>query len=169
MSRLPRLSMCSSRASTSPKWKPNFTCCVKKALPLAKALVEYVEADGCADTFKGSIDFNPFREPLRKGVAFDPSQLTAMACEILDAVKNVKGLRVLSVNSDMLSNAGAYIFQELGYALAWGAQWMTLLTDAGPAARAKWQSALSSTWASRQTSSWSSPSSAQPVCSGLRS
>ncbi len=31
----------------------------------------------------------------------------------------------------MLCNAGAYIFQELGYALAWGADWMTLLTDAG--------------------------------------
>ncbi len=31
----------------------------------------------------------------------------------------------------MLSNAGAYIFQELGYALAWGASWLTMLTDAG--------------------------------------
>ena len=112
----------------------NFTCCIKKALPLAKALVEYIESKGCADTFKGSIDFNPFRKPLRKGVAFDAATLTEMACELLDAVKGVKGLRVLSVNSDMLSNAGAYIYQELGYALAWGAQWMTLLTDAGRSA-----------------------------------
>ena len=112
----------------------NFTCCVKKALPLAKALVEYIESKGCADTFKGSIDFNPFRKPLRKGVAFDAATLTQMACELLDAVKGVKNLRVLSVDSDMLSNAGAYIYQELGYALAWGAQWMTLLTDAGRSA-----------------------------------
>ena len=112
----------------------NFSCCIKKALPLAKALVDYVKAKGCADTFRGSIDFNPFRKPLRKGVAFDAALLSSMACEILDAVKDVPSLRVLSVDSDMLSNAGAYIFQELGYALAWGAQWMTLLTDAGRSA-----------------------------------
>ena len=31
----------------------------------------------------------------------------------------------------MLCNAGAYIYQELGYALSWGAEWMTMLTDAG--------------------------------------
>ena len=31
----------------------------------------------------------------------------------------------------MLTNSGAYIYQELGYALAWGAEWMTILTDAG--------------------------------------
>ncbi|MBQ1584309.1 MAG: methylmalonyl-CoA mutase small subunit, partial [Muribaculaceae bacterium] len=30
-----------------------------------------------------------------------------------------------------LNNAGAYIYQELGYALAWGAEWMAMLTDAG--------------------------------------
>ena len=117
-----------------PAVEVNFTCCVKKALPLAKALVEYVKEHDCVETFKGSIDFNPFRKPLRKGVAFDAATLTAMACEILDAVKDVPALRVLSVDSDMLSNAGAYIFQELGYALAWGSQWMTLLTDAGRSA-----------------------------------
>ena len=37
----------------------------------------------------------------------------------------------LAVNSDVLSNAGCYIYQELGYALAWGAQWMSLLTENG--------------------------------------
>jgi len=114
-----------------PAVEVNFTCCIKKALPLAKALVEYVKDKGCADTFHGSIDFNPFRKPLRKGVAFDAANLTSMACELLDAVKEVPALRVLSVDSMMLSNAGAYIFQELGYALAWGAQWMTTLTEAG--------------------------------------
>ena len=31
----------------------------------------------------------------------------------------------------MLCNAGAYIYQELGYALSWGAEWMTMLTEAG--------------------------------------
>ncbi len=113
----------------------NFTCCVKKALPLAAVLVDYIKANGCADSFRGSIDFNPLRKPLRKGQPFDAEKMTSMAIELLDTVKDVPALRVLSVNSDMLSNAGAYIFQELGYALSWGAQWMTLLTEAGrPAA-----------------------------------
>ena len=31
----------------------------------------------------------------------------------------------------MLNNAGAYITQELGYALAWGAEWLTMMTEAG--------------------------------------
>ncbi|MCM1052048.1 MAG: methylmalonyl-CoA mutase small subunit [Paenibacillus sp.] len=109
----------------------NFTCCIKKAQPLAEALVAYLKAIGCAEEFKGSIDFNPFKKPLRKGVNFAEADLVKMACDLLDAVKDVRGLRVLSVDSDMLSNAGAFIYQELGYALAWGADWMTLLTEAG--------------------------------------
>lgn len=113
------------------KIEVNFSCCLKKALPLAQALVAYVKAQGTAETFKGSIDFNPFKKPLRKGTAFAPDQLVEMSCALLDAVKDVRGLRVLAVDSDMLSNAGAYIYQELGYALACGADWMTLLTEAG--------------------------------------
>ncbi len=109
----------------------NFSCCLKKALPLAEALVAYVKENGTAETFKGSIDFNPFKKPLRKGATFAADELVKMAGELLDAVKDVRGLRVLAADSDMLSNAGAYIYQELGYALACGADWMSLLTEAG--------------------------------------
>ncbi len=109
----------------------NFSCCLKKALPLAEALVAYVKENGTAETFKGSIDFNPFKKPLRKGATFAADELVKMAGELLDAVKDVRGLRVLAVDSDMLSNAGAYIYQDLGYALACGADWMSLLTEAG--------------------------------------
>jgi methylmalonyl-CoA mutase len=35
-----------------------------------------------------------------------------------------------------LTNAGAYIYQELGYALAWGNEYMSQLTDAGLPAKA---------------------------------
>ena len=31
----------------------------------------------------------------------------------------------------MFNNAGAYITQELGYALAWGVEWMDMMTEAG--------------------------------------
>ncbi len=54
-----------------------------------------------------------------------------MAKELIATAAPVAGLKVLAVDSVMLSNAGAYIYQELGYALAWGAQWLTSLTDAG--------------------------------------
>ncbi len=57
--------------------------------------------------------------------------MAAKAVELINIVKDVPALRVLSVNSDILNNAGAYIFQELGYALAWGAEWLAMLTEAG--------------------------------------
>jgi len=38
---------------------------------------------------------------------------------------------VIAVNACLLSNAGAFITQELGYALAWGVQYLDILTNAG--------------------------------------
>ncbi len=108
----------------------NFTSCQKKALPLAEALVAYIKAAGAEKTFRGSIDFNPLRRPLRHGQPF-PGNITEMACKLLDTVKDVENLRVLAVDSVMLSNAGCYIYQELGYAMAWGNMWLNLLTEAG--------------------------------------
>ncbi|MDE5744367.1 MAG: methylmalonyl-CoA mutase small subunit, partial [Paramuribaculum sp.] len=80
-----------------------------------------------------SIDFNPFRKPLKHGKSF-PGDIAAMGKNLLKVTASVPGLKVLAVDSVMLSDAGAYIFQELGYALAWGAEWMTLLTEAGVSA-----------------------------------
>ena len=108
----------------------NLNCCPKCAAEVAKALVDVVKAAGAEESFKGSIDFNPFRKALKHGVEF-PGDIAKMAVELLDVVKEVKGLRVLAVDSVMFNNAGAYIFQELGYALAWGAEWLAMLTEAG--------------------------------------
>lgn len=128
----------------------NFNVCPKKALPFAALLVDYIKAEGAENTFVGSIDFNPFRKALKHGTAF-PGDIAAMAVELLDTVKGVPGLKVLSVDSVMLSNAGAYIYQELGYALAWGAEWMTMLTEKGidpaeVAARIKFNMGVSSNY-----------------------
>lgn len=109
----------------------NFATCQKKAHDLAKALVEYLKENNATETFHGSIDYNPLRRALRHGAGNVPTEMVATAKAIIETVADVKNLRVLSVNSDMLSNAGAYIFQELGCALAWGADWMTALTEAG--------------------------------------
>ena len=112
------------------KVEVNFDCCPNKALQLAKKLVEVVKAAGAADTFSGSIGFDPFRRLLKHGKDF-PKDIKALAAEIVKAVADVKNLRVLAVNTDKLCNAGAYIYQELGYALSWGNEWLSQLTDAG--------------------------------------
>ena len=108
----------------------NLTCCPKCALALTQALVALVQQAGAEDTFHGSVAFDPFKRQLKHGVKF-PGDMVAMAAELLKAAAPVKQLRVLSVDSVMLCNAGAYIYQELGYALAWGNEWMACLTDAG--------------------------------------
>ena len=116
-----------------PAVEVNLTCCQKNIVELTKNLVAYLEKKGWTKEFKGSVDFNPMKRALKHGTAF-PGDITAMALELMEVAKDVPGLRLFGVDSFMLSNAGAYIYQELGYALAWGAQWMTLLTDAGKSA-----------------------------------
>lgn len=113
----------------------NLTCCPGKVVEIAKALVAAVAAAGANDTFRGSIDYNPLRRQFRHGVeGVESAEIAAKAAELLDVVAPVASLRCLAVDSDILANAGAFIYQELGYALAWGAQWMTLLTEAGRSA-----------------------------------
>ncbi|MDE6049963.1 MAG: methylmalonyl-CoA mutase small subunit [Paramuribaculum sp.] len=108
----------------------NFRCCPRHAEELAEALVKYLKENNAEKSFRGSIDFNPFRKPLKHGKPF-PGDIAAMGKNLVSITASVPGLKVLAVDSVMLSDAGAYIFQELGYALAWGAEWMTLLTEAG--------------------------------------
>ncbi|MDE6207040.1 MAG: methylmalonyl-CoA mutase small subunit [Muribaculaceae bacterium] len=110
----------------------NLNCCPGKAVEVAKALVACIEAAGAVDTFRGSVNYNPLRRQLLHGVeGIDKAAIVAEATALLDVVAPVKGLRCLAVDSEILANGGAYIYQELGYALAWGAEWLTLLTDAG--------------------------------------
>lgn len=73
-----------------------------------------------------------WRRALRHGAQV-PADVAAQTMALIETVKDVPGLKVLAVNSAMFNNAGAYIYQELGYALAWGAEWLTSLTDAGMA------------------------------------
>lgn len=112
------------------KYEINFSTCPRHAVELAKALVDYLKENGLTDKFRGSIDFNPMRRALKHGTAF-PADIKQIATELMGIVKDVPNLRFLAVDSFMFCNAGAYIYQELGYALAWGAEWMSMLTDAG--------------------------------------
>jgi len=108
----------------------NFNCCPCHAAELAQALVDYIKANNACESFRGSIEFNPFRRAFKHGATITP-EIAQKAAQLIAIVKDVPALRVISVDSAMLNNSGAYIFQELGYALAWGAEWLNLLTEAG--------------------------------------
>ena len=110
----------------------NISCCPRCAVEVAEALVKLVKAEGCEATFKGSVNYNPLRRNFRHGVeGVDEASVVAEACKLLDTVADVPGLRCLAVDSEVLANGGAFIYQELGYALNWGAAWLTALTNAG--------------------------------------
>lgn len=108
----------------------NISCCNGKAVEIAAILVNYIKANGLENDFHGSIGFDPFKRLLRHGLAF-PKNIKDEALKLYNTVKEIKNLRCFVVDSNLLNNAGAYITQELGYALAWGAEWMTILTEAG--------------------------------------
>lgn len=112
------------------KIEVNINCCPAAAVEVAKILVDFVKRNNLVETFNGSINFDPYKRLLKHGLKFH-SDIVELAKQLLDVVKEVKGIRCLSVDSFMLNNAGAYISQELGYALAWGAEWMSSLTEAG--------------------------------------
>ncbi|MCM1290914.1 MAG: methylmalonyl-CoA mutase small subunit [Prevotella sp.] len=108
----------------------NLSCCPGRAAEVAEAFVAYVKKSGAADDFKGAIEFNPFKRLLKHGLKF-PKDIKEESLKVYNAVKDIPGMRCFLVDSAMLNNAGSYISQELGYALAWGAEWLNILTDAG--------------------------------------
>ncbi|MDE6578166.1 MAG: methylmalonyl-CoA mutase small subunit [Muribaculaceae bacterium] len=132
------------------KIEVNISCCMGKAVEIARLFVDFLKSKGLEEDFRGSIDFNPFKRLLRHGLPF-PKDIATESAALYEVVKDVKHLRCFAVDSYMLNNAGAYITQELGYALAWGAEWMTLLTEIGltpceAASRIKFNMGISSNY-----------------------
>lgn len=114
----------------------NFSTCQGHVVSLAKELVTYYQAKKY-DVMKlfGSIDFDFFNKMLTRGK--EKGVFIEIAKELIEAIKPLPFYRVLNVTSSSLNNAGAYIVQELGYALAWGNEYLEQLTTAGvPAALA---------------------------------
>ncbi len=108
----------------------NFHTCMRHALELAEILKAYFEKMGYdKEKLVGSIDFDPFRMMLMKGK--DAEEVLKVAPQLVEALKEYPNFRCISVDSLALNNSGAYIVQELGYALAWGNEYMQILTDAG--------------------------------------
>ena len=108
----------------------NFLTCIRNAANLATLLTEYYTKKGYdLATLRGSINFDPYKRILKKGK--DVTDMADRAREVMQAAAALKNYRVFAVDALLINNAGGHITQELGYALAWGNEWMAILTDAG--------------------------------------
>ena len=108
----------------------NFVTCQRHSLELAEILVAYFEKKGYdKEKVVGSIEWDPMKKIVMKGK--DVTPVLAFGPKLAEALKAYPNFRPIAVSSDALNNAGAYIVQELGYALAWGNEYLQQLTDAG--------------------------------------
>lgn len=110
----------------------NFNVCPCAAPELAGILVRYYGRSGY--DFKqvvGSINVDPMKQMLIKGKPLTREEVTEKIVATVKAAKSLPNYRVVGVNSVILNNSGAYCAQELAYALAWGADYMTMMTEAG--------------------------------------
>ena len=114
----------------------NFSTCQGHTVQLAEMLTDYFREKGYDPTkLQGSVNYDPMEKMMQKGK--DLSKFIDNARRLVEIFAPYPKFRCLAVNSLLLNNAGAYIYQELGYALAWGNEYLSQLTEAGvPAALA---------------------------------
>ena len=110
----------------------NFSICPCHAPELASILVRYYGRMGYdLKSVYGSINVDPIKNMLLKGKDLNRENVTEKLVAVVKAAKRLVNYRVVGVNSVIINNSGAYCAQELAYALAWGADYMTMLTEAG--------------------------------------
>ena len=111
----------------------NFNTCKRHSVELAEILVAYFEKKGYdKEKVVGSIDWDPMDKILQgKPVDHIMEVMNTYAVPLVNTLKDYPNFRCITVNAVNLSNKGAYCMQELGYALAWGNEYMQQLTDAG--------------------------------------
>ena len=108
----------------------NFATCPKHSVELAEILVGFFQNKGYdKEKVVGSIEFDPMAKIVMKGK--DVTPVLEIAPKLVETLKDYPNFRCIAVSSDALNNAGAYIVQELGYALAWGNEYLQQLVDAG--------------------------------------
>jgi len=106
----------------------NFKTCRLASVKLIDILYRYfiaVKAD--LNKVKGSVNFDPYGRILRKGS--DTENMLDSAADLIKKSALLPRFRVIGVNAFLLNNAGAYISQELGFALAWGNDWIRRLSE----------------------------------------
>ena len=108
----------------------NFCTCQGKCLQLADILIDYFTAKGCdLATLRGSINYDPVSKLLGKGKEIGDYAETLKA--LVEKMQALPKFKCVAVNALSLNNAGSYISQELGYALAWGNEYLNTIVEAG--------------------------------------
>jgi methylmalonyl-CoA mutase len=110
----------------------NFDICISSAAELATLLTDYFQSQKNDVTkLHGSINFDPVKRMLQAGRERTKEEIVAKAKATIEASVGLPFYRVIGVNANVLSNAGAFIAQELGYSLAWGNDYLSMMVEAG--------------------------------------
>ena len=114
----------------------NFQTCQGHTVELARLLADYFNGKGYdPKSLAGSVNFDPVQKMLTKGK--DTTPLLGQLAGLVQTLAPFPKFRCVCVNADTLCDAGAYTYQELGYALAWGNEYLAQMVEAGiPAALA---------------------------------
>ncbi len=108
----------------------NFKTCINSTLKVTKLIVDYITSlDVNVMECFGSVDYDPFRKIFKLGV--DVPNWKDELAEIVTASARLPRYRVVSITGSDFANAGAYLFQELGYSLAYGNQVLSALIEKG--------------------------------------
>ena len=108
----------------------SFRTCQRHVLELADILVAYYDKKGYDhEKIVGGIGFDPIERMLMKGK--DTTMLLPVMPKLVEKLKDFPNFRCVMVHSDLLNNSGAYVYQELGYALAWGKEYLDEMVEAG--------------------------------------
>ena len=108
----------------------NFSTCQKHCVVLAQLLADYFQEKGYdPNRLEGSINYDPISRMMLKGK--DLSGVLGFIKPLVDILTPYPHFRCLNVNAVELNNAGSYIYQELGYALAWGNEYINMLVEQG--------------------------------------
>ena len=108
----------------------NFSTCMCHSLELARILAAYFEKKGYdKEKVVGSVEWDPLGKMVMKGK--DKQSLLADAPALVEVFKDYPHFRCITVSSVALCNSGAYIVQELGYALSWGNEYLQQMAEAG--------------------------------------
>ncbi|WP_183412751.1 methylmalonyl-CoA mutase small subunit [Microbacter margulisiae] len=108
----------------------HFDTCVKAAVKLTELFVAYVKENNIEPKqVFGSLNFDPIGRRLTRGKVID--NVVDLYASIVTASLYLPKFRTIAINPVYFNNAGAYIYQELGYALAWGNDLLAQLVEKG--------------------------------------
>lgn len=108
----------------------NFSTCISRTIDLARLVVQYIQSLNLnvLECF-GSVEFDPFRKILKKGI--DEPQWLDKAVEIAKITAPLPRYRAITITGNRMNDAGAYSYQELGYSLSYGNQVLEGLIERG--------------------------------------